>query len=54
MIFRWETEEEKLLRFMKIPPIKKMTWLHEMQKMLSSVLTKRQKRIRNKLKENRC
>ena len=30
MIDRWESEKEKLLRYMKIPPKKKMEWLMEM------------------------
>ena len=32
MITRWETEEERLVRFMQIPPKKKLEWLYEMQK----------------------
>lgn len=30
MIFKWETEEERLLKFMKIPPKKKLEWLQQM------------------------
>lgn len=32
MIFSWETDKERLLKFMKIPPKKKLEWLLEMNK----------------------
>jgi hypothetical protein len=34
MISKWENEEERLLRFMKISPKKKLEWLLEMNEFL--------------------
>lgn len=53
MIFKWESEEERLLKFMKIPPKKKMEWLRQMNEFLYKVSTKGQKVIYQKLRENR-
>jgi len=44
MISRWETEEEKLLRFMKIPAKKKLEWLYEINKFVSKFSISRKKR----------
>ena len=30
MKFRWESEKERLIRFMKIPPKAKLEWLRQM------------------------
>lgn len=51
MIFEWETEEERLLRFMKIPPKKKLEWLREMHEFMVKCSSKRTKSIRRKLRE---
>jgi len=51
MIFSWEREEEKLLRFMRIPAKKKLEWLYQMNRFLCKALTKKQKDIRQRLRE---
>lgn len=43
MIFKWETEEERLLKFMRIPAKKKLEWLYEMNKFTHKFSSKRQK-----------
>jgi len=53
MIFKWETEEERLLRFMKMPPKKKLKWLRHMNKFMVKCSTKHSKLIRWKLREMR-
>jgi len=53
MIFEWETHEERLRRFMKISPLKKMEWLHEMHKFLVLASTEETRLIRRKLREMR-
>ncbi|MBU1122874.1 MAG: hypothetical protein ABIH71_07760 [Candidatus Omnitrophota bacterium] len=50
MIFKWETEEEKLKRFMKISPKKKMEWLHQMHQFIVKASTKEDRLIRWKLR----
>ncbi len=50
MIFRWETEEERLKRSMKISPQKKLELLYDMNKFLSKFATRKARNIRNKLK----
>lgn len=49
--FEWETKEERLARFMKIPPKKKMEWLYEMHQFLLS-LPKSNQRLRLKLRRS--
>jgi hypothetical protein len=51
MIFEWETEEERLLRFMKIPPKKKLEWLCQMHEFMVKCSSKRTKLIRWKLRK---
>lgn len=53
MNFGWESQEERLLRFMRISPKKKMEWLYEMHEFLRKGLTKKTLEIHNKLRENR-
>jgi hypothetical protein len=53
MTFRWETEDERLLRSMKIPPKKKLEWLREIQEFMEKSSSKRTMRIRKKLRETR-
>ncbi|MFA4854528.1 MAG: hypothetical protein WC616_04165 [Candidatus Omnitrophota bacterium] len=50
-MFKWETEEERLLRHMKIPPKKKLQWLYEMNKFLDKYTPKKYKAMRRKLRE---
>jgi len=51
MIFKWENEEERLLRFMKIPPKKKLEWLRQMNEFIVKCSSKRSKLIRWKLRK---
>jgi len=53
MIFKWESQKERLSRFMKIPPKKKMEWLNQMHEFLGKALTKRQKDVYRILRERR-
>jgi hypothetical protein len=50
MIFKWETEEERLSRFMKIPPKKKLEWLRQMHEFILKSSSKQTKQIRWKLR----
>jgi len=45
MNFQWESEGEKLLRFMKISPKKKMEWLRQMHEFMRSAYSKKQRAI---------
>ncbi len=51
MIFKWESPEERLSKFMGIAPKKKLEWLQEMHDFLCKALTKKQKRLYYKLRE---
>lgn len=51
MIFNWETEEERLLKFMRISPKKKLEWLYQMNRFMLKFSSKRQRAIRQKLRE---
>ena len=53
MKFRWETEEERLKRFMKIPARKKLEWLREMNEFSSRHLPKKTRSVYLKLKRMR-
>ena len=53
MKWGWESEESRLLRFMKIPPTKKLEWLEQMREFARTFLTKRRKKIWRKLREAR-
>lgn len=53
MIFKWESEEEKLIKFMSIAPKKKMEWLAQMHKFLCKAFTKKQWQIYQRLREGR-
>ncbi len=50
MIFKWESEEERLLRFMRIPARKKLEWLYEINKFMHKFSSPRQEKIRKKLR----
>ena len=50
MIFKWETEKERLLRLMKISPKKKLEWLREMHDFVAKFTSKKTKTIRHKLR----
>lgn len=51
MIFRWETEREKVLRGAKISAQKKLEGIRLLNELQDEVLSKRQKIIRQKLRE---
>jgi len=51
MKFGWEREEERLLRYMKIPPVKKLEWLAQMNKFMRETSSRKTKHIRQKLRE---
>ncbi|MBI1871687.1 MAG: hypothetical protein HYS07_10940 [Chlamydiae bacterium] len=53
MNFEWKTQEEKLKRWMKISPRKKLEWLYEMHQFNLKYDSPFVKRIRKKLKELR-
>lgn len=53
MQFKWETDRERLLRFMKISPKEKMTWLLQMNIFTHKASSKRTLAIRQKLREKR-
>jgi hypothetical protein len=51
MKFDWESDEERLARFMKIPAKKKLEWLWQMNKFTRKFLPKRQRKIWLKLRQ---
>ncbi len=53
MKFGWQTEEERLLRYMKVPPLKKLQWLEQMHAFTRKFLPESQRRIWRKLREMR-
>jgi len=53
MMFQWESEKERLSRFMKIPAKKKLEWLYEMKEFLWKFSTPRQRKLRWKLRSPR-
>ena len=50
MMFKWESEEERLLRFMKIPPKKKLEWLRQIHEFTTKCSTKQKRALRWKLR----
>lgn len=53
MIFKWETEEERLVKFIKISPRKKLEWLCQMNEFIVKSSSKEVKLIRWKLRKIR-
>ena len=53
MTFEWESEKERLLRFMRIPPRKKLEWLYQINEFINKYSSKQSRAIRRKLRENR-
>ncbi|MFA4888348.1 MAG: hypothetical protein WC628_02070 [Candidatus Omnitrophota bacterium] len=45
MIFKWESDEEKLKRFMRIPAKKKLEWLNQMHEFMRLAYSKKQRDI---------
>lgn len=52
MIYKWESEEKRILWGMSISPQKKLEALRLMNELADKVLTDKQKKIRQKLREN--
>lgn len=53
MISKYESQKERLLRFMAIPPKKKLEWLAEMHELIRLAYTKKQRKIFYRLRESR-
>jgi len=53
MNFGWETQEEKLMRYMKISAKKKLEWLWKMHEFTLAAATKKRRAIFWKLREVR-
>ena len=53
MIFKWESETDRLLRFMKISPRKKLEWLQQMHEFTLKFYSKKMKKDFWKLREPR-
>lgn len=53
MIFEWESEEERLLRFMRISPKKKLEWLRQMNEFSAKYTPAKYKKIRQQLRQMR-
>ncbi|MBL7069715.1 MAG: hypothetical protein ISS34_07655 [Candidatus Omnitrophica bacterium] len=51
MIFKWESEKERLLKHMKMSPKSKLEWLRQINEFNAKYLPKRSKLARQKLKE---
>lgn len=51
MIFKWETEDERIFRFMSIPVKKKLAWLYEINKFLIKFSSGKTREIRRKLRK---
>jgi hypothetical protein len=52
MKFRWESEKERLIRFMKISPKAKLEWLRQMND-FTAKLPRQTRKIRSKLRQGR-
>ena len=52
MIFEWETEEQRLLKYMRIPAKKKLQWRKTFQDFQRKHLSSKSKRIRQALKNH--
>ena len=50
----WEKDGEKLLRYMKISPIKKLRWLRQMHEFTIKLSSKKANQIRIKLRNPEC
>ena len=50
MNFGWESEEEKIVRYMRNTPKNKLEWLQKMHKLLLSTTTPERKKVFWKLR----
>lgn len=53
MIFKWESDEKRLLRLMKIPAKKKLEWLYQMNVFVNKFSSEKQKKLRQSLRKTR-
>lgn len=53
MIYKWESAEGRVQKFIKVPIAKKMLWLHEMNEWFRKYSSKKTLEIRRKIKEMR-
>ncbi len=53
MIFAWESEKDRLKKFMKIPPKQKLEWLYQMHLFILKSSSKRGLALRRKLRQMR-
>ena len=53
MITKWETQKERIKRFMKIPVRKKLEWLRQMQEFAQKTSSKSMLRFRQELRVRR-
>ena len=53
MISKWESQKERLVKFMAIAPKKKLEWLRQMHDFLRKAMTKKQRRVYYRLRETR-
>ena len=51
MIFKWETDRERLLKFLRITPKAKMEWLLAMNVFVYKASSKRMRKLRVKRRE---
>ena len=52
-MFHWETQKERLERFAKISPKKKLEWLWALQCFTWKVSSRRMRALRRRLREHR-
>jgi len=50
MSFKWESQSEKLLRYMNISPKKKLEWLLRMNQFSAKFSSKRTKEVRKRIR----
>lgn len=50
-MFKWESDEKKILRGMKIPPKRKMEWLQEMNEFTRKASSKKLMKIRQHIRQ---
>ena len=53
MNFEWESEKERIARYMKISPKKKLEWLEQMRKFMLKFSSKQRRKIFSTLRSIR-
>ncbi len=51
MIYKWETEEQRLLKYMRISPKQKLEWLRQINEFVHKYSSNRNKTIRKKMRK---